>query len=39
MIAVEGQHIAAGPLGLVEPPCLKVLDGSREQVAGKRAGT
>ncbi len=39
MVAVEGEHIAAGPLGLVEPPGLKVLDGSGEQVAGKRART
>jgi hypothetical protein len=39
MIAVESQHVAAGALGLVEPPGLEVLDGSGEQVAGERAGT
>ena len=39
MIAVEGEHVAAGALGFVEAPGLKVLDSSREQVAGKRAGT
>ena len=39
MVAVEGEHVAAGPFGLVEPAGLKVLDGSGEQIAGKRAGT
>jgi hypothetical protein len=39
VIAVEGEHVAAGALGFVEAPGLKVLDGSREQVAAKRAGT
>jgi hypothetical protein len=38
MIAVEGEDVTAGPFSLVEPSGLKVLDGSREQVAGERTG-
>jgi hypothetical protein len=39
MTAIEGEHVAAGLFGLVEPPRLKVLDGGGEQIAGKRART
>src|SRR4029453_2967773 len=39
MVAVEGEHVAAGPFGLIESAGAEMRQRGREQIAGERAGT